>query len=1043
MLQVGVSEKIEKKLSLINKWRYAKILDVNLEAAVTEEHFRTPPEHLKYAPAPIGSRWGEHWKTVWFRGEIKIPKQYRNYKIFYRHDSVAEKLLFVNGVPYAGMDLNHKEVLLTPRAKGGESYDIYIESYCGHPFPGVEGYDLRIRTLHSVGDSPEEDPPLLLRASELLYERVYVNNFYFDALVLFQISKILDDNSLRKAKILKELNKALDLIPVHWDNEEELYECFKNAHKIIKPLLNCENSPSTPFIGLVGHAHIDIGWLWPVRETVRKSARTFSSMLLLMGMYPEFRFIQSQPVLYKMIEDNYPELLVKIKKRVREGRWEPNGGMWVEADCNITGGESLVRQIMEGMKAVKAYFGYTPDTLWLPDVFGYSAALPQILRKFNIEHFVTSKINWNDTNRFPYDTFWWQGIDGSKIFTHFLTTRTNGYNAYPSPIVLKETWDYVQHKDIQSSVLCSIGYGDGGGGANREMIEVALRLKNLEGCPKAEFVNVSEFLSNLKKETGNELPTWVGELYLELHRGTYTTQANTKKYMRKLELMFREAELWCSVAMVYGYEYPKDKFEVLWRKLLTNQFHDILPGTSINKVYEDAEKDFKEILTELQDLKEKVVKFIGEKLSSGSGENCFLVTNSLSWTRSDLVFLPKVDFNDATDVNGNSFETQVTKDGLYVYLTLPSMSIMSVTLRNREKISPSPFVHVKSKLESPFYSVRFDNAGRIESLWDKDANREVVAEGGKINFIYTAEDIPVVWDAWDINQDYRDKITEEKSLISSEVVEDGPLFHVVRNEYKIGKSSRMVQDVVFYSKNRRIDFNTTVDWKEKHTLLKAGFNFNVFAEEFKNDIQFGYIVRPMHQNTSWDRAKFEVCAHKWVDVSETNYGVAILNDCKYGHDAFNGRVSITLLRSPMAPDLEADQGVHHFTYSILPHLGDFSVEKVVRSAYELNIPLESYQITNAQSNMVEMITFCLLDNPNVVVETVKKAEEDDALILRLYEAGKSRGKVRIGFPFKVRKVYECNLKEDNLLTLEVLGGNTIEFCILPFEIKTIKVYYRK
>ncbi len=1039
MLLPEVELKIDKRLSLLDLWRYGKIADIPLEASVTEEHFRKPPENLEYAPAPVGSRWGEHWKTVWFRGKIEVPKQFKGCRIFYRHDSVAEKLLFVNGKPYAGMDLYHKEVLLTPNAKGGETYEIHIESYCGHPFPGVDGYDLRIRTLHSVGGAPEDDPPLVLKASELLYERVNVNKFYFDALALFQTAKILDINSLRRARILKELNRALDLIPLHWDDEKELEKSVLEAHNIIKPLLKCQNSPTTPFIGLVGHAHIDIGWLWPVKETIRKAARTFSSMLLLMEMYPEFKFIQSQPVLYQMIEENYPELLLQIKRKVKEGRWEPNGGMWVEADCNISGGESLVRQLLEGMKAVEKFFGYIPDTLWLPDVFGYSASLPQILLKFNIKHFVTSKINWNDTNRFPYDTFWWQGIDGSKIFTHFLTTRTDGYNAYPNPIVLKETWDYVQQKEIQSSVLCSIGYGDGGGGANREMIEIALRLRNLEGCPKAEFVNVSQFLSSLRKEIGAELPTWTGELYLELHRGTYTTQSKIKKYMRKLEFMLRETEIWCSLAMIYGFEYPKGKFELLWRKLLTHQFHDILPGTSIKKVYEDAEIVFQEIESELKSLMDEVIGYLGEKIVLEPEGNGVLVPNSLSWVRSDIVYIPKKEFNDAVDVNGNSFETQVTKDGLYVYLTLPPMSIVPVALRKKEKISPSPFVHVKSTLETPFYRIKFDKSGRIESLWDKDACREVVLPEKRLNFIYTAEDIPIFWDAWDISQDYRDKIKEEDRLISSEIVEDGSLFHIIRNEYKIGKKSRMIQDVVFYSKSRRIDFKTNVEWYEKHTMLKAGFYFNLIAEEFKNEIQFGYIVRPTHQNTSWDRAKFEVCAHKWVDISENGYGVAILNDCKYGHDAYDGRISITLLRSPMAPDLEADQGMHSFTYSILPHIGDFSVESVVRSAYELNLPLKSYSYVGSK-NGIETLTLCWLDNPNVVIEAVKRSEDDNALILRLYEAGKTRGKVRISFPFRLKKVYYCNLKEESVETLDLIDRNTVEFSIAPFEIKTLKVY---
>ncbi|MCA1902896.1 MAG: glycosyl hydrolase-related protein [Candidatus Hydrogenedens sp.] len=1042
MLPLEVEHKLEHRLEAISKWRFGKICDVPLEMSPTMEHFRQPPDHLKYESAPIGSKWGKHWETVWFRGKIEIPKQFKGYRIFYRHDSVAEKLLFVNGKPYAGMDIKHREVLLNNYAYGGEEYSIYIEAYCGHPFPGVEGYDLRVRTLHSVGEAPEEEPPLTLESSELLFERPFITQLYFDCLVLFHIAKILDNNSLRRARILKELNKALDLIPMHWDSEEELEHSAKSAQKIVASLMKCQNGSTTPFVGVVGHAHIDIGWLWPVRETIRKSARTFSSMLLLLDTYPEFRFIQSQPVLYKMIEEHYPELLTKISKKVKEGRWEPNGGMWVEADCNISGGESLVRQFIEGIKAVKKYFGYTPDTLWLPDVFGYSAALPQILEKCNIKHFVTSKINWNDTNRFPYDTFWWQGIDGTRIFTHFLTTRTNGYNAFPTPTVIKETWDYVQQKDIQDSVLCSIGYGDGGGGTTPEMIEIAMRLKDVEGCPKVSFVNVSEFLSNLKEKIKDELPCWVGELYLELHRGTYTTQAKTKKFMRKLELLLREVEIWSSLAFIYGSKYPSQILEQLWRKLLTNQFHDILPGSSIHEVYETAEKEFAEIEKELNTIKDETFRFLGKNVYSDPEKQGYIVANSLAWTRNDLIFIPEHEFNEAVDVKGNHLETQQVKDGLYVSMLLPPMSIVPIALRKTERIKPSPFVNLNSTLETPFYRVKFDKAGRIISLWDKECQREVVKPGFYLNYLFTAEDIPVCWDAWDINADYRDKICSEERLISSEIIEDGSLVHSIRRQYKIGRNSRLIQDVIFYAKSRRIDFKTEVDWHERHTILKAGFYFNILAEEFKNEIQFGYVQRPLHQNTSWDRAKLEVCAHKWVDISETNYGVALLNDCKYGHDAYEGRISITLLRSPMAPDMEADQGLHTFTYSILPHMGAFNVKTVVNSAYELNIPPMIYKHSYQETEANESLNLCLIDNPNIILETVKKAEQDDALILRLYEAGKSRGATSIVFPFRIRKAYICNLLEENTSSLEISNGNTVLLDFLPFEIKTIKVYYR-
>ena len=1044
MLTSKTIEQIRKRLDKMTAWRYATVFDVPLEAAETMEHFRQPPEELPYKKAPIDSTWGVHWGTVWFRGEIEIPRELRGRRVYYRHRHDGERLLFVNGQPVAGMDPYHQEVLLTSKAKGSEQYSIYVEAYCGHPMRMVDAFDPKQITMHGISGASQEPPPLPLRASVVVVERENVAGFLYDAEVLYRTALLLDENSLRRARILEELRAALDQISLQWKDEDELTAMMTAARKQIAPLLKLKNGPTVPTVGIVGHAHIDVGWLWPVRESIRKSARTFSTVLHLMENYPQFTFQQSQAVLYDMVEKHYPDLLTRIKKRVKEGRWEPNGGMWVEADCNVSGGESLVRQLLEGRKKFMELFGYRGDTLWLPDVFGYAAALPQILKLSDIDNFVTSKINWNDTNRFPYDMFWWRGLDGTEIFTAYITTRSNGYNADVLPEVMQETWNYVQQKELQDKVLTSVGWGDGGGGPSREMCERATRMTDLEGCPKTVFTNVSRFLRELREQP-IERPRWSGELYLEYHRGTYTTQARTKKWNRKMELLLRETELFATMAMTDGFLYPAKEIEAQWRILLTNQFHDILPGTSIREVYHVAEEEYKRMDAILQEIRNAALEVLARRFTPDPEGQEWLVGNALSWNRTAIVEIPVKDFNGAGDEGGVPLPAQKTRHGLALQMPLRSLSVMPVALRNRDSNDTSPFAYTGKSLETPLYRIDFDKAGRITSLYDKEAEREVVRPGKTLNALYTAEDMPLFWDAWDIDRYYRDTIRYETRLLRREVAEDGPLFITIHSEYKIGRASTVRQDMRFFADSRRIEWRSEVDWQEKHTLLKVGFGVDVCADTWRNEIQFGHATRNMHGNTSWDQAQFEVCAHKWVDVSEAGYGVALLNDCKYGHDSLDDMISLTLLKSPQAPDPEADQGTHTFTYALLPHIGGFAVETVVHEAYALNVPPATVKIKASPEADVPEIRaeniFCEVSLSNVIVEAVKKAESEDAAIIRLYEAGKQRSSVTVRFTSPVRRASVCNLMEEKDQALAV-DENTVTFEMCPFEIKTPKVTFR-
>ncbi|MBI2426093.1 MAG: alpha-mannosidase [Candidatus Hydrogenedentes bacterium] len=1041
MLPPKAEEKIKKRLERLATWRYEKLSDVPIEYAETMEHFRRPPESLRFKPAPPGTVWGTHWSTTWFRGTIDIPKHCKGRRIYYRHVSPTDKLLWVDGDAFSGMNHKHEEVLLLKYARGGERFRFYVEAYTGHPIPGESPYTEGMFTHQFTAFDPGTPPPLTVKASELLAEREQTTGLYYDAMVLSSIVIVLDKNSLRRARLLEGLNKALDLVSFHWTTEEELESSARAARKWLAPLLAAKNAPTTPTVGLAGHCHIDIGWLWPVQESIRKAAKSFSSVLNLMDDYSDLRFQQSQPILYDMIERHYPDLLPKIKKRVKEGRWEPNGGMWVEADCNLTGSESLVRQFLEGRKKTLALFGYKGDTLWLPDVFGYSAALPQILKQCEIVNFVTSKINWSDTNRFPYDTFWWEGIDGTQVFTHYINTTGayHGYNALVNPETSQITWNEVRLKEVQDCSLSSVGYGDGGGGPTREMCEQARRMGDTEGCIKTEFVNVSQFLKQMRTQD-IERPRWVGELYLEYHRGTYTSQARTKRFNRKLEFLLREVELFGVLAMAHGHEYPAAELERIWRVVLTNQFHDIIPGSAIRRVYEVAEAEYAAAQEALLALRADIFDALAESLVPDSEGEAFLMANALSWDRRELVHVETGAFNAACDIEGNYLPCQPTSTGVVVEVSAGPLGVGAIALRHREPVTASPFVHGGKFLESPHYTIAFDKAGRITQLLDKAAQRNIVAEGKTLNGFYTAEHLPIYWDAWDIDRYYRDNLKLEEGLISRDVISDGPLFTTIRSKWKIGRASSLVQDMTLYATSRRIDFRTTVDWHEQQTLLKAGFHLNVHSQVLKGEIQFGHTDRNMHSNTSWDQARFEVCAHKWVDLSEGDYGVALLNDCKYGHGTLDNMLSLTLLKSSIAPDHEADLGKHEFTYALLPHTGPFSVETVVRSAYELNSPITVHRITKAKGSEVGA-EFCRVDHPNIVIEAVKKAEEDNAIIVRLYEAGKTRGSATLRFSRTVRKATECNLMEEQDQAVK-LKGDAIHFDFKPFEIKSFKVYLR-
>ena len=793
----------------------------------------------------------------------------------------------------------------------------------------------------------------------------------------------------------------------------------------------------------IGHTHIDVAWWWTVSQTREKTARSFSTVLKLMEEYPNYKFMSSQPQLYVFLKERYPEVYEKVKERVKEGRWIPEGGMWLEADCNLTSGESLVRQFLYGKQFFKEEFGIDSKILWLPDVFGYSGALPQIMKECGIEYFMTTKLAWNQIDKFPNDTFLWKGIDGTGILTHLITTPGVGqdiknthfttYNGMLDADAVIGAWERYQNKDLNNEVLICYGYGDGGGGPTRQMLECSSRLEQgIAGIPKVVQESPVEYFERLDKR----LPQWEGELYFEYHRGTLTSMGRNKKGNRKSELAMMDLELLSLLAKKKGISYPKETLERMWKVILLNQFHDILPGSAIHEVYEVSKKEYEELLCEAHEL-------IGERTKALAGDgDGITVFNTLGFTRDDVVRLPEgCDAEALEDADGVIYPVQHTNDGAVVSLKkLPSKGSRVYKKAKIEKDISKLWYSIENtagnkKLETPFYTVVFDENGMLARLYDKKNEREVLKEGQKGNRMVMYEDKPMNFDNWDIDMYYTEKGWEASDLTSFEWTDIGDVCVCAVLERRISKSV-IRQKVTFYADSAVIRFDTYVDWKEHQHLLKVHFPVDIHTDEAAFDIQFGNLTRKIHRNTSWDEARFESCGQKWMDMSEGHYGVSLLNDCKYGHSALDGVMTLTLIKSGIEPNPTADQEEHTFTYALYPHAEGWRQANTVQEAMKLNQPLLSEEGGHAGCQN----SFVWVDKSNVIIETVKMAEDDDGIIVRLYESENAKTKAHIFFGEKISSVESCNCLEEIKQTIET-DGEGFEITVKPYEIQTYRVRF--
>lgn len=971
-----------------------------------------------------------HWygpdAHYWFKADITVPDSFDGRPLWlYVRTQIDEWddgknpqfLLYVDGEVVQGIDMNHREVLLTRSARAGQTYRLDLQSYTG--------------TLHTEFN-------LIVEMQEIDPE---IAGLYWDMQVPLSAFSRLEEDGASRRELTRALNGAVNLLDLRTPYSDAFYASVREAREYLKTnLYEALGGHEDVIATCIGHTHIDVAWWWTVAQTREKVCRSFATVLKLMDEYPHYRFMSSQPQLYAFLKERHPELYARIRQRVAEGRWEPEGGMWVEADCNLTSGESLVRQFIHGKRFFKDEFGVDCRILWLPDVFGYSGALPQIMKQCGIRYFMTTKLAWNQFNKMPYDTFRWRGIDGTEILTHLITTLGVGqpvknffttYNGMLHPDALIGGWQRYQQKEINNDILVSYGYGDGGGGPTRAMLENSDRMeKGVTGLPRVRQAFARTYFDelNARVQGSNRLPVWEGELYFEYHRGTYTSMARNKRSNRKAELHMMDLEL-LNVLAQDRLPYPAQEMDGMWKTILLNQFHDILPGSSIHEVYEVTKREYEALERQISALR-------GERLAAlAAPSDAVTVFNTKGFASDEAVCLGQLDAAALVDLDGARYPVQQTAEGAVAFLpALPAKGWRAYSISNQPEPCAAPFALADDHhLETPYYTVELDENGLLSRLYDKENRREVLRPGQRGNLMRMYEDKPIYYDNWDIDIYYTEKYWDVTELTSLRWTDVGAVSATLELERCVS-SSLIRQRIRFYANSRRIDFETYVDWHEHQHLLKVHFPVDVHTDEATFEIQFGNLKRKVHTNTSWDVARFESCGQKWMDLSEGHYGVSLLNDCKYGHSVKDGCIGLTLIKSGIEPNPTTDQEEHFFTYALYPHAEGWQQAGMVREAYRLNQPALSVRGGQAGTEY----SLASVQPANVILETVKQAEDGDGVIVRLYETENARTEACLTWNRPIASVEECNCIEEKQADA-AFDSACIPFVIKPYEIKTFRI----
>lgn len=993
----------------------------------------------EFVPVEPGFTWGSSYGYGWFKTCFCIPRELSEKRLVLNLDPGGEAALFINDQAFGTYRADwikqpHHYMVDNFLPKGCDSkIELYMEVYAGHYFPEAESRDCAVGPVLPgfYKDSLVEGKRRTLGTCTFGIWDEDAYGLYMDVMTLKGLFSVLDPDSLRAERIADALEQFTLCVDFEQEKEKRR-ESYREERKILRPLLEAKNGDTMPVFSCIGNSHLDLVWLWTKEETIRKTARTFAAQLRLLEEYPDYYYIQSQPACYELCREHYPELFDRIRKAVKEGHWIAEGAMWVEPDTNMAGGEALVRQLLYGKKYYREMFHVDSCLLWLPDTFGYSAALPQILKNCGVKYLVTQKIFWsyNDGEPFPYHYFGWKGMDGSQI-TSFLPTS---YTYDTTPEELNHVWKNRVQKRKLDSFLIPFGYGDGGGGPTRDHIEYLERQKDLEGDVKVRLESPVDYFERMKEKGGPEY-IYNGELYFNAHRGTYTSQAMIKYLNRRTEFALRGAELWSSVAgKVTGYPYQAEKLENLWKKLLFNQFHDILPGSSIGKVYETAEK-------ELEDTRKKAQGIAGEALKnmvrSGNGITVF---NSLPFSRKVCVELPDTFTGCVTD-QGEKLPVYQNEMNRYVLVQVSPLGAKVLLPAAENEVQthcvPQTAVYEENDdfiMENEYLRAVINKEGEIISLKLRKEEQEFAC--GSQNHFRLFKDVPRKFDAWDIDSNYEKQEIRLSGKVETKIRKQGGRTAELTVRRQVGQSD-IFQVIRLETGSHRIEFDTEIDWKEQHRLLKVSFPTTIMSENGINEIQYGFIERPMHRSRAYEQDRFEVCNHRYSAVCDGGNGFGILNDCKYGISMKDGILELTLLRGGACPDFMADQRKHHFTYGITPWKGSFQNSDIIAQGYELNE--KPYMIFGTG----QTFSLASMDKEHMVIDTVKMAEDGSGdLIFRIYEGKKwmDDGVLSMGIP--AEQAWECDMLENKKTELEIVS-NKISMHFRAFEIKTLRIRTEK
>ncbi|MBR2669543.1 MAG: alpha-mannosidase [Solobacterium sp.] len=1010
---------------------YLPLGKISFEAACTVEELRREEAmKLSFIPVEQGYTWGNQWEYCWFRGTITLPKEAEGKRIALDLQTGGESTIFINGKEFGTYRSSWVEVphhyiednFITTCGHEGETYDILMETYAGHDYPDSWSWATG-PVLPGMYEPRKEnhDRAVLANATFGIWnEEAY--QLFMDADTLQKLLAVQDDTSLRAAKIAE----ALENFTLIADPEQPLEDrivSYKAAREKLAPVLAAVNGSTVPEFYAIGNAHLDLAWLWPMAETYRKTARTFAAQLRLIEQYPGYRFLQSQPASYEMCRQWYPDLFDRIREAIKDGRWIAEGAMWVEPDTNMSGGEALIRQLMYGLDYYKNVLGVKSVILWLPDTFGYSGALPQILKKSGVKYLVTQKIYWsyNGGERFPYHYFNWEGIDGTQV-TAFLPTS---YTYDTDPETIAGTWSKRSQARDLDAFLYPFGYGDGGGGPARDHIEYICRESNLEGMPKVKMAGPVQFFEDMEAKGGPK-NTWQGELYFDAHRGTYTTQAKVKENNRRAEGALHEMEFWAAAAGLAGHDVDHDAHVRLWKELLLHQFHDILPGSSIHRVYEEAEKRVGAVIDEAKSWAEGYAESLTEK-----DEEAYSVFNSLSFERQEIVVLPERFKAGAVTADGTAVPVETEEDGVKALVNLPSAGAL-VLYPGTAAETPTAKAYASADgfvLENEVMRAVINKDAEITSLRRKDSGREYAA--APMNHFRFFKDVPRKFDAWDIDSMYREQeLPGARDIVVSIGTAEG-LCASLNVSGKIGESEYS-QKITLTAGAERIEFHTLINWKELHRLLKVSFPIDVHVTNGINEIQFGYVERPVHRSRQYDKDRFEVCNHRYSVLADGSHGAAVLNNSKYGISMNGNALELTLLRAAASPDMRTDNRRHEFVYAIAPFEGPFSGSNIVRQGLALN----NKPITAEGKAVIGSLVS--IDCGNVIMDTLKPAEDGSSdIIMRFYESQNAAVHASVRTAFE-GKAYMTNLLENVEKEIPFEKG-CFELDFGVFEIHTVRI----